>query len=48
VPAEVVAAVDRAEEQLRALRTDADLPEQPDREWVDSWLHRTHLAYWAG
>jgi uncharacterized protein len=43
---EVVAAVDRAEQQLVALRDTPSLPEQPDRAWVDAWLHRSHLAYW--
>jgi hypothetical protein len=45
--AEVVAAVTEAEEQLTQLRDSADLPEQPDRAWVDSWLHRSHLAFWG-
>lgn len=45
--AEVVATVDRAEQELELLRDRADLPDQPDRSWVDSWLHRSHLAFWA-
>jgi hypothetical protein len=43
---EVVAAVDRAERQLEALRDSSAVPEHPDRDWVDTWLHRSHLAYW--
>jgi hypothetical protein len=44
---EVVAAVVRAEKQLEGLRDDSSLPEQPDRAWVDSWLHMSHLQYWS-
>ena len=44
---EVVAEVDRAERQLEDLRETPDLPPQPDRGWVDDWLHRSHLEYWA-
>ncbi|WP_374454249.1 DNA polymerase beta superfamily protein [Nocardioides sp.] len=45
--AEVVAAVEAAETRLVELSGSASVPDQPDREWVDAWLHRTHLAYWA-
>jgi predicted nucleotidyltransferase len=45
---EVLAAVDQAEAQLERLRDGSALPDQPDREWVDAWLHRSHLSYWAG
>lgn len=44
--AEVVAAVDAAEARLVALSGSSTVPDQPDRAWVDAWLHRTHLAYW--
>jgi hypothetical protein len=44
--AEVVAEVDAAEARLVALRDSSDLPDQPDRNWVDRWLHRSHLAFW--
>lgn len=43
---ETVDAVTEAEEQLVRLRDRADVPEQPDRAWVDSWLHRSHVAFW--
>jgi uncharacterized protein len=43
---EVVALVDAAEARLVALRDEAQVPDQPDRAWVDDWLHRSHLAYW--
>jgi hypothetical protein len=23
------------------------LPAQPDRRWVDDWLHRSYLGFWA-
>jgi hypothetical protein len=44
---EVISAVASAENELTALRDRSNLPEQPDRQWVDAWLHRSHLAYWA-
>lgn len=44
---EVLAAVDRAEGRLVELAQSSALPEQPDRAWVDGWLHRSHLEYWA-
>jgi uncharacterized protein len=43
---EVLAAVTAAEERLIALRDRPSLAEQPDRGWVDDWLHRVHLRYW--
>lgn len=46
--AEVVGAVANAERQLEELREASAVPDQPDRMWVDEWLQRTHLAYWAG
>ncbi|WP_207208402.1 DNA polymerase beta superfamily protein [Nocardioides glacieisoli] len=45
--AEVVAAVEEAEARLVELSTSSAVPDQPDRAWVDAWLHRTHVAYWA-
>ncbi len=44
---EVVAAIGRAEQRLLDLHDDTTLPDQPDRAWVDAWLHRVHLAYWV-
>ncbi|SDN47269.1 Predicted nucleotidyltransferase [Klenkia soli] len=46
--AEVVAAVDAAEQRLIALRESSTVPDEPDRAWVDAWLHRSYLAHWAG
>jgi len=45
--AEVVAAVDAAEQRLVALRESSTVPAEPDRAWVDAWLHRSYLAHWA-
>ena len=45
--AEVVAAVDDAERQLLALRASSSVPDEPDRAWVDGWLHRSYLRHWA-
>lgn len=44
--AEVLEAVAAAEAELVALQDSPALPPQPDLAWVDSWLHRSHLAYW--
>jgi hypothetical protein len=45
--AEVVAAVNQAEDDLVGLRSSPVVPAQPDRDWVDNWLHRSHLDYWS-
>jgi uncharacterized protein len=45
--AEVVAAVTAAETRLAALRDSAAVPAQPDRRWVDDWLHRGHQEFWT-
>ena len=44
--AEVVAALDDVEAELVRLQTQADVPAEPDRSWVNGWLHRSHLSYW--
>ena len=36
-----------AEQRLVTLQDSRDVPPQPDTAWVDGWLHRSHLAYWA-
>ena len=45
--AEVVEMVSDAEARLTALRDGSALPGQPDRGWVDGWLHRSYLSFWA-
>ncbi|MGW5240042.1 DNA polymerase beta superfamily protein [Monashia sp. NPDC004114] len=45
--AEVVAKVDAAEARLIALRDGSALPEEPDRPWVNDWLHRAHIEFWS-
>ncbi len=45
--AQVVAALDDVEAELVRLQTQADVPPEPDRQWVDAWLHRSHLSYWS-
>ena len=42
----VIDAVDDVEAQLTRLRESSSVPDQPDRAWVDTWLHRAHLDYW--
>lgn len=45
---EVIAKITNAEEELIRLSEQPNLPAQPDRAWVDGWLHRRHLEYWKG
>jgi hypothetical protein len=45
--AEVISAVNDAEDRLAGLQDRSSLPGQPDRRWVDGWLHRSYLDYWA-
>ncbi len=45
--AEVLAAVTDAEQRLVALQDGPAVPPEPDTAWVDGWLHRAHLPYWA-
>ncbi|WP_216870291.1 DNA polymerase beta superfamily protein [Modestobacter excelsi] len=44
--AEVVTAIDDAEQRLIRLRESPAVPAEPDRGWVDAWLHRSYLAFW--
>ena len=44
---EVVARLEESEAELARLRTASGLPEQPDRAWVDGWLHRSYTSFWA-
>ena len=44
---EVITQIDQAAEHLASLRDASDLPAEPDRVWVDEWLHRSHLSYWG-
>ena len=45
--AEVLDAVAAAEARLTELRDSPAIPDQPDRRWVDNWLHRSYLDFWA-
>jgi hypothetical protein len=45
--AEVLAGLADAEVRLVDLQDSAAVPAEPDRAWVDEWLHRAHLAYWS-
>jgi uncharacterized protein len=44
---DVVDRVGAAEAELIRLRSTASVPEQPDRAWVDGWLHRSYTRRWA-
>jgi hypothetical protein len=43
---EVIARISDAEARLTALGSSTHVPDEPDRAWVNDWLHRSHLAYW--
>ncbi|WP_236832037.1 DNA polymerase beta superfamily protein [Blastococcus sp. KM273128] len=45
---EVLDEVAAVESRLVDLQDSPAVPAEPDRAWVDDWLHRAHLAYWAG
>jgi uncharacterized protein len=45
--ADALSAIDAAEQQLLALHDSDRVPAHPDVEWVDDWLHRAHVSYWA-
>jgi len=45
--AEVIDAVTDAETRLVALRGESSVPAEPDRLWIDNWLHRSYVDYWA-
>jgi uncharacterized protein len=44
---EVIGAIADAEAKLTELREGSEIPEQPDRRWVDEWLHRSYQNFWA-
>ena len=39
---------ERLEADLHTLAETSPLPEQPDLEWVNDWLHRSYTAFWDG
>ena len=43
---EVLNELDDYERLLSELRLSGAVSDQPDRRWVDAWLHRAHTAYW--
>jgi hypothetical protein len=45
--AEVLDAVTDTEARLGKLRDSPAIPQQPDRRWVDDWLHRSYLSFWG-
>jgi uncharacterized protein len=45
--AEVLDAIAETETQLARLRDSASVPDEPDRRWVDDWLHRRYTEFWA-
>ena len=45
--AEVLDAITETEKRLAQLSESPAVPDQPDRRWVDDWLHRSYLDSWA-
>jgi hypothetical protein len=46
--AEVLGAITDVENRLARLRDSAAVPDQPDRAWIDDWLHRSYTQFWLG
>lgn len=44
---EVLEAIGDAEAGLFRLSTAAEVPDEPDRDWANRWLHRSHLDFWS-
>ena len=44
--AEVLQAISDAEARLAALQNSPGIADQPDRPWVDGWLHRSYRNFW--
>src|SRR5215469_11029056 len=44
---EVLDAITDAEQELARLRDSPAVADQPDRGWVDGWLHRSYLDFWS-
>ncbi|HMO10809.1 MAG TPA: nucleotidyltransferase domain-containing protein [Actinotalea sp.] len=44
---EVVHAIDAAERELVELQDGDRVPEHPDVDWVNDWLHRAHMSFWS-
>lgn len=45
--ADVLAKLADLEDELTRLGQANDLPPQPDRSWIDDWLHRSYTAFWG-
>jgi len=43
---EVLARIADVDDRLTTLTSTSSVPAEPDRAWVDAWLHRSHVAYW--
>jgi uncharacterized protein len=44
---DAVDAVAQAEARLLALSASSAVPDQPDQDWVNEWLHRSYLRQWS-
>jgi len=42
----VLKSLERAEAELVTAGAGSGVPDEPDRRWVDDWLHRSHLRFW--
>jgi hypothetical protein len=45
--AEVLDAVAGAQARLSELRDSPAISDEPDRAWVDNWLHHSYLNFWT-
>lgn len=44
---DVLTWLEELEADLTALGGSSDLPPEPDRSWIDGWLHRSYLESWS-
>jgi len=44
--AEVLEAISDTEARLAQLRDSPSVPDEPDRSWIDAWLHRSYVNFW--
>ncbi|MGY1806775.1 DNA polymerase beta superfamily protein [Blastococcus sp. SYSU D00669] len=44
--ADVLEQIADAEARLTALQHSSAVPPEPDRAWVDGWLHRSYVSFW--
>lgn len=44
---DVLTAIDQAEADIKRLSASPTVPAEPDRAWVNGWLHHSYTSYWT-